>query len=51
LIIGASEKLAEVYLSQFLGSGIEHFFPYLLAMVFLIFRPYGLFGDEIIERV
>jgi branched-chain amino acid transport system permease protein len=51
LIIGASEKLAEVYLSRFIGSGIEHFFPYLLAMVFLIFRPYGLFGDEIIERV
>ena len=51
LIIGASEKLAEVYLSRFLGSGIEHFFAYLLAMVFLIFRPYGLFGDEIIERV
>lgn len=51
LIIGASEKLAEVYLSRFVGGGIENFFPYLLAMVFLIFRPYGLFGDEIIERV
>lgn len=51
LIIGASEKLAEVYLSKFIGGGIENFFPYLLAMVFLIFRPYGLFGDEIIERV
>jgi branched-chain amino acid transport system permease protein len=51
LVIGASEKLAEVYLSRFLGSGIEHFFPYLLAMMCLIFRPYGLFGDEIIERV
>lgn len=51
LIIGATEKLAEVYLSRFLGSGIENFFPYLLAMGCLIFRPYGLFGDEIIERV
>ena len=51
LIVGASEKLAEVYLSRFVGGGIENFFPYLLAMVFLIFRPYGLFGDEIIERV
>ena len=51
LIIGASEKLAEVYLSKYVGGGIENFFPYLLAMVFLIFRPYGLFGDEIIERV
>jgi branched-chain amino acid transport system permease protein len=51
LLIGASEKLAEVYLSRFTGGGIESFFPYLLAMVFLVFRPYGLFGDEIIERV
>lgn len=51
LLIGASEKLAEVYLSRFIGGGIESFFPYLLAMVFLVFRPYGLFGDEIIERV
>jgi branched-chain amino acid transport system permease protein len=51
VIIGASEKLAEVYLSRYVGGGIENFFPYLLAMVFLIFRPYGLFGDEIIERV
>ncbi len=51
LIIGSTEKLAEVYLSQYLGSGLEHFFPYLLAMGFLMIRPYGLFGDEIIERV
>ncbi|MGE3536041.1 MAG: branched-chain amino acid ABC transporter permease [Candidatus Tectimicrobiota bacterium] len=51
LIIGASEKLAEVYLSRYLGSGLENFFPYLLAMGFLTIRPYGLFGDEIIERV
>lgn len=51
LIIGASEKLAEVYLSRYIGGGLENFFPYLLAMIFLIFRPYGLFGDEIIERV
>jgi branched-chain amino acid transport system permease protein len=51
LIIGASEKLAEVFLSPYIGGGIESFFPYLLAMVFLIFRPHGLFGDEIIERV
>ena len=51
LILGSSEKLAEIYLSRYLGSGLEHFFPYLLAMGFLIIRPYGLFGDEIIERV
>ena len=51
LIIGSTEKLAEFYLSRYLGSGIENFFPYLLAMGFLMLRPYGLFGDEIIERV
>jgi branched-chain amino acid transport system permease protein len=51
LIIGSSEKLAEVFLGPYVGGGIENFFPYLLAMVFLWFRPYGLFGREIIERV
>lgn len=51
LIIGSTEKVAEVFLSRYLGSGIESFFPYLLAMGCLIIRPYGLFGDEIIERV
>lgn len=51
LLIGATEKLAEVYLGPFVGGGIENFFPYLMAMIFLWFRPYGLFGREIIERV
>lgn len=51
LIIGAGEKLAEVYLGPIIGGGIENWFAYLLAMVFLLFRPYGLFGEEIIERV
>lgn len=51
LIIGASEKLAEVYLGPLVGGGIENFFPYLLGVLFLWFRPYGLFGREIIERV
>jgi len=51
LIIGSSEKLAEVYIGDLVGGGIENFFPYLLAMVFLWFRPHGLFGKEIIERV
>jgi len=51
LIIGSTEKLAEVYIGPFVGGGIENFFPYLLAAVFLWFRPYGLFGREIIERV
>jgi branched-chain amino acid transport system permease protein len=51
LIIGSTEKLAEVYIGPYVGGGIENFFPYLLAMIFLWFRPYGLFGREIIERV
>ena len=51
LIIGAGEKLAEVYIGPFVGGGIENFFPYFLAMLILFIRPQGLFGDVIIERV
>ena len=51
LIIGASEKLAEVYVGPFVGGGIESWFPYMLALGFLLFRPQGLFGERIIERV
>lgn len=51
LIIGASEKLAEVYLGPFVGGGIESWFPYMLAMLFLLVRPEGLFGERHIDRV
>ncbi len=58
LIIGAGEKLAEVVLGPVLirtfdlaGGGIENWFAYVLALVFLLFRPQGLFGERIIERV
>jgi len=51
LIIGASEKLAEVYLGPHVGGGIESWFPYVLALAFLLVRPQGLFGEKIIERV
>ncbi len=51
LIIGASEKLAEVYLGPFVGGGIEGWFPYVLALVFLLIRPEGLFGEKIIRRI
>jgi branched-chain amino acid transport system permease protein len=51
LIIGMGEKLSEVYLGPVLGGGIENWFAYMLAMVVLMFRPQGLFGDRIIERV
>ncbi|WP_145011146.1 branched-chain amino acid ABC transporter permease [Pseudomonas oryzihabitans] len=51
LLIGASEKLAEVYLGPFIGSGIENWFPYAFALVFLLIRPVGLFGEPTVERV
>jgi len=58
LIIGAGEKLAEVLLAPVLirifdlaGGGIENWFAYVLALVFLLVRPQGLFGERIIERV
>ena len=51
LIIGASEKLAEVYLGPMVGGGIAGWFPYVLALGFLLVRPEGLFGEKIIRRV
>jgi branched-chain amino acid transport system permease protein len=51
LIIGAGEKLAEVFLAPMIGGGIEEWFAYMLALAFLAFRPQGLFGEKIIERV
>ncbi len=51
LIIGASEKLAEVYIGPFVGGGIEGWFPYILALLFLLVRPEGLYGEKIIRRI
>jgi branched-chain amino acid transport system permease protein len=51
LIIGASEKLAEVYIGPMVGGGIEGWFPYVLALLFLLVRPEGLFGERIIRRI
>jgi branched-chain amino acid transport system permease protein len=51
LIIGASEKLAEVYIGPHVGGGIEGWFPYVLALMFLLVRPEGLFGEKIIRRI
>ena len=51
LVIGVGEKLSEVYLGPFVGGGIEIWFAYVLALVFLLFRPQGLFGEKIIDRV
>jgi len=50
LLVGASEKLAEVYLGPVLQGGIEGWFPYVLALAFLLVRPTGLFGDAVVER-
>ena len=51
LIIGSTEKLAEVYIGPFVGGGIESWFPYVLALGFLLIRPEGLFGEKHIDRV
>ncbi|MEI7738878.1 MAG: branched-chain amino acid ABC transporter permease [Betaproteobacteria bacterium] len=51
LIVGAAEKIAEVYLGPYVGGGIEGWLPYVLAVLFLLVRPEGLFGEKIIRRV
>ena len=51
LLVGATEKLAEVYLGPALNGGIETWFAYLVALIFLLFRPFGLFGEPSVERV
>jgi branched-chain amino acid transport system permease protein len=51
LIIGVGEKLSEIYIVPHLGGGIEIWFAYVLAMLFLLVRPHGLFGEKIIDRV
>src|SRR5450631_566332 len=50
LLIGACEKLAEVYLGPVIGSGIEGWFAYVVALAFLLVRPGGLFGQKLVER-
>ena len=52
LIIGVGEQLFEFFIGQpFFGGATHNWFAYVLALVFLIFRPQGLFGEKIIERV
>ena len=51
LIIGVGEKLSEIYIGPHLGGGIEIWFAYVLALLFLLVRPQGLFGEKIIDRV
>lgn len=51
LIVGAGEKLAEVFLGPMIGGGIEYWFAYVLALAVLLVRPQGLFGERLIERI
>ena len=51
LIIGFGEKLFEIYWGGLLGGGIESWFAFVIALIFLLFRPQGLFGEKIIERI
>jgi branched-chain amino acid transport system permease protein len=51
LIIGVGEKLWEFYWGPLIGGGTDSWFAFVLALVFLLFRPQGLFGERIIERV
>jgi len=51
LIIGIGEKLGELYWGPLVGGGIESWLAYMIALIFLLFRPQGLFGEKIIDRV
>ena len=51
LIIGVGEKLFEFFVGPMIGGATENWFAYVLALLFLVFRPQGLFGEKIIERV
>lgn len=51
LIIGAGEAMAEVYLGPIIGGGIDNWFAYVIAMAFMVYRPEGMFGEKIIERI
>jgi len=51
LIIGVGEKLSEIYIGPYMGGGIEIWFAYVMALLFLLVRPQGLFGEKIIDRV
>jgi branched-chain amino acid transport system permease protein len=51
LIIGVGEKVSEVYWGPLVNGAIENWFAYIVALIVLLFRPQGLFGEKIIERV
>lgn len=51
LIIGIGEKMFEIYWGGLMGGGVESWFAYVIALIFLLFRPQGLFGEKIIDRI
>ena len=51
VLVGAGEKLAEIFLGPIIGSGIENWFAYVLALFFLLIRPTGLFGQRDLARI
>jgi branched-chain amino acid transport system permease protein len=51
LIIGVGEKIGEIYWGPLVGGAIEGWLAYVIALIFLLFRPQGLFGEKIIERI
>ena len=51
LVIGFGEKIGEIYWGPLVGGGIESWLAYIIALIFLLFRPQGMFGERIIERV
>ena len=52
LLVGATEKIFEGFFGiPYIGGGTENWTPYMTAMIFLLFRPQGLFGERIIERI
>jgi branched-chain amino acid transport system permease protein len=51
LIIGIGEKVGEFYWGPLVGGGIETWLAYVIALLFLLYRPQGLFGEKIIERI
>ena len=51
LFRSVGEKLSEIYIGPMFGGGIEIWFAYVMALLFLLVRPQGLFGEKIIDRV
>ncbi|MBW7949380.1 MAG: branched-chain amino acid ABC transporter permease [Pseudorhodoplanes sp.] len=51
LIIGVGEKIAEFYWGPLIGGGTDSWFAFVIALIFLLFWPHGLFGEKIIERI